>query len=76
MFFTILEQRKKAKGMSKDKIYNQIIDLISSLSLEDKEDLADELAGIISAEIEELPYVPDHHDEHRATEMRALNNSL
>jgi len=62
--------------MKPGEIYNQIINLISRLSLEDKEALADDLANIIYDDIEQIPYVPDHNDEHRVTEAKALNERL
>lgn len=52
--------------------YDEILQAISQLSLEDKEDLAEELTLMIQSQIDELPYQPDHFDEHRASEMRTI----
>lgn len=52
--------------------YQKLLGEISSLSLEDKEALVEDLQEMIDIELEALPYVPDHHDHLRSTESRAL----
>ena len=62
--------------MNQYETYYKIIELIDTISLEDKEALADELNVIIDKEIEAQPYKPDHNDDLRATELRVLTNRL
>ena len=52
--------------------YQKLLGEISSLSLEDKEALLEDLQDIIDIEIEALPYVRDHNDELRDEENRAI----
>jgi len=46
--------------------------IAGELTLEEQEELRDWLDDIICEQIDQLPYEPDHHDEHRRTEIRII----
>ena len=53
--------------------YQKAIDLISAMSIEDKQDLFDDVEEMITREVNDMVWKPDHVSEYREQEVRALN---
>lgn len=53
-------------------IFDEILGRVKNLSLEDKEDLVEEIMELIQQDIEELPQTATPRAEYREQETRAL----
>ena len=53
-------------------ILDAILDQASRLTIDDLEDVITELTALYDQMIEDMPYEPDHFDDHRREELRRM----